>query len=68
MIYCYYISRGLASLHKMYKSGNDVDEKPKRIGKFKTDTEAKDACLRHYNKSVKIAENTGRSKPEIIFM
>ena len=51
MIYCYYVSCGLASLHKMYASCNDVDEAPKKIGKFKTDLEAKAACLTHFNKA-----------------
>lgn len=67
MIYCYWISRGLASLHKMDSSGNDRDEKPKKIGKFKTDEEAKTACLAHYDKACKMATAAGRPIPALRF-
>lgn len=68
MIYCYWISIGLASLHKMHTDGNDADTVPKKIGKFKTDAEAKQACLAHYKKACKMAAAAGRDKPEILFM
>lgn len=68
MIYCYWISLGLASLHKMHTNGNDTDEAPKKIGKFKNNTEAKQACIAHYEKACKMAVAAGRKKPEILFM
>ena len=68
MIYCYYVSRGLASLHKMHASGNDVDETPKKIGKFKTDSEAKAACLAHYSKACAMARSANRAEPAIMWM
>ena len=68
MIYCYYVSRGLASLHKMCASGNDVDKAPKKIGKFKTDSEAKAACLVHYNKACTMARSANRAEPAIMWM
>ena len=58
----------MASLHKMHTSGNDTDTAPKKIGKFKNDTEAKQACLTHYEKACKMAVAAGRTKPEVIFM
>jgi hypothetical protein len=68
MIYCYWVSLGLASLHKMHTNGNDTGAAPKKIGKFKTDAEAKQACFAHYEKSCKMAVAAGREKPEILFM
>lgn len=67
MIYCYWVSRGIASLHKI-KDGNDVDESPKKIGRFKTDTEAKSACLKHYEKACKMAIAAGREEPTILWV
>ena len=63
MIYMYWIAQGLASLHKMNVDGNDVDQKPKKIGKFKTDAEAKEACLEHHAKACKMARAAGRVEP-----
>ena len=68
MIYLYWVSLGLASLHKMRKDGTDVDSKPVKIGKFKTEALAKDACLKHYEKACKMALAAGREKPEMKFM
>ena len=68
MIYCYWVSLGLASLHKMQTDGNDADAAPKKIGKFKNDTEAKQACLAHYEKACKIARAAGRAEPKIMWM
>lgn len=67
MIYCYWVSRGLASLHKM-QDGGDADQAPKKIGKFETDKEAKDACLKHYEKARKMARAAGRKEPEIMWI
>ena len=67
MIYIYWISQGLASLHKMNSNGSDVDQKPKKIGKFKTDKEAKEACIEHHAKACKMARAAGREEPEIKF-
>lgn len=67
MIYLYWISNGFASLHKTESTGCDVDQKPKKIGKFKTDAEAKKACLEHFDKAAKLAERTGREIPTMKF-
>lgn len=69
MIYLYWTgSCGLASLHKMDDSGTDVDLKPKKIGKFKNELEAKKACLEHFDKAVKLAERIGRELPTMKFV
>ena len=68
MIYCYWVSLGLATLHKMCTDGNDTDTAPKKIGKFKTNAEAKQACLAHYEKACKMAVAAGRLEPKILFM
>lgn len=68
MIYCYYVSLKLASLHKMFANGNDVDSKPVKIGRFASDAEAKQACLKHYEKACKLAVNLGREVPQIRFV
>jgi len=68
MIYCYYIANKLASLHKMYTNGDDCDDAPKKIGKFKTDAEAKAACLAHYDKACKMVNAAGRDVPKIMWV
>lgn len=68
MIYMYWISLGLASLHKMDANGSDTDQKPKKIGKFKTDKEAKEACILHHQKATKMARAAGREEPKLMFM
>ena len=68
MIYCYWVSLGLATLHKMQTNGNDTDQKPKKIGKFKTDKEAKQACLEHYEKACKMAKAANRDEPKLMWM
>ena len=68
MMYCYYISLGLASLHKITSDGNDVDQKPIKIGKFKNNDDAKNACITHYNKCCKMAFAAGREVPKIMFV
>lgn len=65
MIYLYWVSRGLASLHVVNRNGADIDRRFKKIGQFKTDTQAKEACLKHYEKACRAAENFGRKKPDI---
>lgn len=67
MIYCYYIANKLASLHKMRTNGNDDDRAPVKIGRFASDAEAKEACLKHYEKACRMAVNAGRDKPQIMF-
>jgi len=67
MIYMYWISLGLASLHKMDANGTDKEEKPKKIGKFKTDEQAKQACIDHHAKACKMARAAGREEPQIKF-
>lgn len=67
MIYFYWIHRGLASLHKNL-NGNDVDAKrPIKIGRFASDTEAKEACEKHHAKACQMARAAGREVPRIMF-
>lgn len=47
--------------------GNDIDKKPKLIGKFKNEVEAKKACLEHFNKAVTLAKRVGREVPTMMF-
>lgn len=68
MIYCYWISLGLASLHKISNDGNDADQSPKKIGKFTTDEAAKNACILHHERACKMAKAAGRAEPKIMFM
>lgn len=67
MIYFYRIRLGNATLIKMDSEGNDVDKKPKAIGKFRTDEEAKKACLEHFDKAVTLAKRVGREVPTMVF-
>ena len=67
MIYLYYVSRGLASLHKMHSNGNDINQKPVKIGKYSSDKEAKEACIEHHKKACKMADAAGRERPEFRF-
>jgi hypothetical protein len=67
MIYFYHIRLGNATLNKMDSQGNDLDKKPKLIGKFKSEEEAKKACLEHFNKSVTLAQRVGREIPTMVF-
>lgn len=68
MIYCYYIANNLASLHKIKDDGDDYDEKPIKIGRFNTDAQAKDACLKHYEKACKMAKAANRNEPKIMWV
>ena len=67
MIYNYFIRQGVATLSKMSCDGSDIDIKPKKIGKYKTDAQAKSACQDHYMKACKIANAARREEPRIIF-
>lgn len=67
MIYLYWVSQGLASLHKMRNDGNDVQDKPKKLGKYKTDTLAKEACKTHFEKACKMAIASGNELPTMRF-
>jgi len=52
----------------MYSDGNDCDEKPKKIGRFKTEQEARQLCLEHYQKACKMALAANRQEPKILFI
>lgn len=45
-----------------------IDEKIKPLGKFRNEAEAKAACLAHYEKACKAADNFNRPKPVACFM
>lgn len=60
--YFYHTARGVAVL-------NRGDDKPlKRIGKFKTEAKAVEACKAHYEKACRALENLGREKPQAFFL
>lgn len=67
MIYFYHIRLANATLNKMDSQGNDINKKPKVIGKFKTEEEAKKACLEHFDKAVTLAKRVGREVPTMMF-
>lgn len=67
MIYFYRIRQGNATLNKMDSQGNDIDKKPKVIGKFKSEEEAKKACIDHFDKTVTLAKRLGREVPTMMF-
>lgn len=66
-IYIYMIVRGNATMVKMLSDGQDVNSKPKSIGKFKTDEQAKNACIVHHNKACKMARAKQLPEPKILF-
>lgn len=60
--YFYHTARGVAVL-------NRGDDKPlKRIGKFKNEAEAVEACKAHYEEACRALENLGREKPQAFFL
>jgi hypothetical protein len=62
MNYTYHTAQGKAILNK----GDDF--KLVKIGLFKTEAEAKKACLAHYAKACNTLENFGRQLPSISFL
>ena len=68
MIYVYRIFLGKATLLKLKRSGEDVDEKPKQIGSFRTYEAAEKACRKHFDKACRMADAAGRTRPEIRFI
>ena len=68
MIYAYRIFLGKATLLKLKQSGEDVDEKPKQIGSFRTFADAEKACRKHFDKASRMADSAGRTRPEIRFI
>jgi len=62
MQYSYHTAQGKAVLNK----GDDY--KLITIGKFKTETEAIEACKKHYAKACKALINLGKPVPTILFM
>jgi hypothetical protein len=66
MIYLYRIERGVVFLTKS-TNGADVDTAPKKIGSFKSDADAKEACFSHHGKACKIAHARGDKSPQILF-
>lgn len=68
MIYAYRICAGKATLLKIKKSGDDVDETPKKIGDFKSAEEAKQACIANHRKACALSDAAGRERPTITFI
>jgi hypothetical protein len=60
----YRIERGRAILNKE-QNGEDLSIKV--IGTFKTDQEAKEACIKHFDKACKLMSNLGKPLPTILF-
>ncbi len=61
MIYTYHTAQGKAVLNK----GDDF--KLVKIGVFKTEREAVEACKAHYAKACKALENFGKPIPSVFF-
>tara|TARA_Y100000593_G_C4120718_1_gene242535 strand:- start:212 stop:400 length:189 start_codon:yes stop_codon:yes gene_type:complete len=62
MQYFYHTARGVAALNK-------GDDKPlKRLGKFKTEKDAREACERHHAKACRMARAANRSEPEAFYL
>jgi len=66
LMYLYRIERGAASLSKV-ENGDDVGG-IKKIGQFKTDVEAKQACEKHYEKACKGMVNLGIEAPQKFYV
>lgn len=64
-IHHYMIVRCTATLSRTRTDGSDIDEPVKRIGTFKTDTQAREACEAHYLKACRAARALGRPDPVI---
>lgn len=61
MIYTYHTAQGNAVLNK----GDDFPLV--KLGKFKTEREALDACKKHYAKACKTLENFNKPIPSVFF-
>ena len=61
MIYTYHTAQGTAILNK----GDDYPLV--KIGKFKTEAQALEACKTHYAKACKALENFGKPLPGVFF-
>jgi hypothetical protein len=61
MIYTYHTAQGTAVLNK----GDDYPLV--KIGKFKTEAQALEACKAHYAKACKALENFGKPLPGVFF-
>ena len=61
MIYTYHTAQGNAVLNK----GDDFPLV--KLGKFKTEREALDACKKHYAKACKTFENFNKPIPSVFF-
>ena len=61
-MYIYCTARGIATLSKS-------DDKPLvKIGKYKTEAEAKAACEKHYAKAKAFLERMGKPIPVAVFV
>lgn len=67
MIYFYRVELGKATLRKMYLDGQDCGQKPKNIGTFSSNEDAKRACIKHHEKACTMARAAGRVEPTIMF-
>ena len=61
MVYTYHTAQGIAVLNK----GDDYPLV--KIGKFKTEAQALEACKAHYAKACKALENFGKPLPGVFF-
>lgn len=64
MIYVYRIVMGVATLAKV---SNGQDAGFKKVGTYKTDAIAKQACLTHHKKACQLAANKGKPEPQVMF-
>lgn len=63
--YCYRVNRGLAT---MVAIRDGADSRFKKIGQFKTDSDAMSACESHYKKACMIADNFDRARPKKVYI
>jgi len=62
--YTYHTAQGKANL---YKEDWNNNQKVVHIGNFKTEAEAKQACLKHYDKACKALNNFDKPIPELFW-
>lgn len=63
--YCYRVNRGMATMVTIV---DGADGRFKKIGQFKTDSDAMSACESHYKKACMLADNLNRERPTKVFI
>lgn len=68
MMYMYRVERGTAILTKVRPGGVDDPSPPCKIGSFKNDALARQACESHFAKVCSVARASNRTEPTIFFI